>query len=64
MKQKEKVKGVFACINVIVVTPIWLYLLYQILMRVNASELMWFLYWVYIPVAAAVSFTMILLEKD
>ena len=62
MKQKEKVVFAF-----IVVTPIWLYLLYQIFMRVNASELMWFLYWVYVPnviVAAIVSFTRILLEKD
>ena len=31
--------------------PIWYWLLYQILARVNASELMWFLYWVYVPVA-------------
>lgn len=30
--------------------PIWLYLLYQILVRVEASELMFFLYWVYVPV--------------
>lgn len=30
--------------------PIWYYLLYQILVRVDASELMFFLFWVYIPV--------------
>jgi len=34
-----------------VVSPIWYYLLYQILVKVNASELMFFLYWVYIPAA-------------
>lgn len=33
-----------------VVTPIWYYLVYHILKRVNASELMWFLYWIYVPV--------------
>ena len=35
------------------VAPIWYYLLYQILIRVDASELMFFLYWVYVPVALA-----------
>lgn len=30
--------------------PIWYYLIYQILIRVEASELMWFLFWVYLPV--------------
>jgi hypothetical protein len=29
--------------------PIWYYLVYQILVRVEASELMWFLYWIYVP---------------
>jgi hypothetical protein len=33
-----------------VTLPIWYYLLYQILVRLNATELMWFLYWIYIPV--------------
>jgi hypothetical protein len=31
------------------VMPIWYYLLYQILTRVGATELMWFLFWVYVP---------------
>ena len=36
--------------SLFVVLPIWYYLLYQILVRVNASELMFFLFWVYVPV--------------
>lgn len=36
-------------IAILVVLPIWYWLLYQVLERVNASELMWFLYWVYLP---------------
>ena len=31
--------------------PIWVYLLYQILKRVEATELMMFLFWVYLPVS-------------
>lgn len=36
--------------GVFVSTPIWYYLFYQILVRVNASELMMFLFWVYVPI--------------
>lgn len=44
-------KAVIAILSVLIVMPIWYYLLYQILVRVNASELMFFLYWVYVPAA-------------
>ena len=42
-------KKIVRILSVVVVAPIWYYLLYQILVRVNASELMFFLYWVYLP---------------
>lgn len=35
--------------------PIWFYLLYQILVAVNATTSMWVAYFVYIPVALFVS---------
>lgn len=44
-------KAVVGIIAFFVVAPIWYYLLYQILTRVEASELMWFLYWIYLPAA-------------
>lgn len=34
--------------------PIWFYLVYQVLVRVNATELMFFLFWVYVPVCVIV----------
>lgn len=34
-----------------VTAPIWYYLFYKILVAVNASELMFFLYWIYMPSA-------------
>jgi len=42
-----KVAGV---LSLFIVMPIWFFLLYRILDAVNATELTWFLYWVYIPV--------------
>lgn len=39
-----------ACLTTFVYLPIWYYLLYKILLMINATELMWFLFWIYIPV--------------
>lgn len=44
--------------------PIWFFLLYQILVRVNASELMWFLFWVYVPLGIFVQVVIRLTEKE
>lgn len=43
-------KMVVAVITTFIYLPIWYYLVYSILVRVDASELMWFLFWVYLPV--------------
>jgi len=45
---KNKIVG--ALLSVFFTMPIWFYLLYQILIRVEATELMFFLYWVYVPI--------------
>lgn len=36
-------------LTVVITLPIWFYLLYQVLVRVEASELMFFLFWIYLP---------------
>jgi len=46
----KAVKIVMGIVTVLIVAPIWLYLLYQILVRVQATELMFFLFWIYVPV--------------
>lgn len=48
-------KAISSILGLFVVLPIWYYLLYQILARVNASELMMFLFWVYLPVGVVVA---------
>lgn len=42
-------KTITGLIAIFITMPIWYYLLYQILVRVNASELMMFLFWIYVP---------------
>jgi hypothetical protein len=48
---KKSLQTVVGIVSVFVVAPIWYYLLYKILASINATELMWFLYWIYLPVA-------------
>lgn len=45
--KKSQIIG--ALLAVFVSVPIWFYLLYKILEAVNATELMWFMYWIYLP---------------
>ena len=46
-----------------VTIPIWLYLVYKILLLVEATELMWFLYWIYVPAVVLVSVLNIILDE-
>lgn len=55
-------KAVLALITMFIALPISLYLQYQILKRVDASELMMFLFWVNIPVFVFVTMLSKLVE--
>ncbi len=46
--KKGKVVGVV--VGCCVTIPIWLVLLYHILVAIDADRMLWLLYWVYIPV--------------
>jgi hypothetical protein len=50
-------KTIAGMVALFVTLPIWLYLLYKVLEYVHASELMWFLYWAYIPATILVQVT-------
>lgn len=58
----KAIRVITGILSVFVVMPIWYYLLYQILVRVNATELMFFLYWVYLPVALTTSILIRIVE--
>jgi hypothetical protein len=45
----KKIKIVTGLLALFIVTPIWYYLVYRVLESVNATSVMWFLYWVYAP---------------
>lgn len=46
----------------VITLPIWFYLQYKILVMIQATELMWFLFWVYLPVTIFISVTSKIIE--
>lgn len=46
----SKGEVVGALLTLFIALPIWLFLLYSILSAVHPDRLVWFLYWVYVPV--------------
>lgn len=52
MRAAKIVSGILA---LLVSLPIWFFLQYRVLVMVNATELMWFLFWVYLPVSIIVN---------
>lgn len=57
MKTTAKILSMFVCF------PIWYWLCYRVLVAVNASELMWFLFWVYVPLSVFIRAVIVIAEK-
>ena len=61
MKRTNVIAALLYCITCL---PIWFYLLYQILVRINASELMFFLFWIYLPLSLVLFVIIKLTDQD
>jgi hypothetical protein len=59
-----KLKFVNGLLAVFVTLPLWLGIMYQVLQGINASDLLWFMYWVYVPVVMFVTFISRVLADD
>lgn len=57
-------KTILGLLPIFCTLPIWFYLFYKILEAINASELMWFLFWIYLPVTILVSIAGQLAKED
>lgn len=53
-----------ALLLLLISLPIWYYLLYKILLAINATELMWFLYYIYLPVGVINTIISKIIEKS
>jgi len=51
----KALKVISGILGIFVTLPIWYYILYQVLTAIKATELTWFLFWVYLPVSIFVS---------
>lgn len=56
--------GILGLFFALVTLPIGLWLQYQVLARVGATELMWFLYWCNLPVIIATTAISKLLDRE
>jgi len=52
---KSKLEIAVGLLSLLITLPIWYYLFYKILVMVGATELMWFLYWIYVPVGVVLA---------
>jgi len=52
---KKVVSSIVALLGVFVAMPIWLFLLYSILVAIQPDRLVWFLYIAYIPVEICIA---------
>jgi len=46
---KKKLVAITGMLGIFIILPIWWYLTYKVLVIVEATELMWFLFWIYVP---------------
>lgn len=49
MSKQQKTGCILALIRILIIQPLWYYLLYKILQAVGASVLMWAAFWLYLP---------------
>ncbi len=59
-----KLKVVASICALFITFPIWFFLLYKILVMVNASELMFFLFWIYVPLTTFIGIVSRLVSEE
>lgn len=57
-------KGFVVLFGLGVTLPIWYYLMYQVMVRVQATEVMWLLFWIYLPIGIITSIMQKIVEFD
>ena len=57
-------KATAGILGIFIVLPIWYYLVYKLLEAAPATELMWFLFWIYVPAGILVQVLTKLAEAE
>jgi hypothetical protein len=50
----KAMKIIVGIASIFIIAPIWYYILYSILSALNVDRLVWFLFWVYVPLGLLV----------
>ena len=59
----KKLNWIAGLLGLFVTLPLWFYLLYRVLTEINATELTWFVFWIYIP-ASIVIHTIVAITQE
>lgn len=63
MNTKQKIGCTLAVVELLVRMPIWYYLIYSILKSIPSTEVMWLLFWIYVPVGFVLSFVQVMVKN-
>lgn len=63
MKPKQKAGCAIGILTICIQVPMWYWLIYKILLSVNANETMWLVFYVYVPFAFAIQIAGKLVEN-
>lgn len=64
MNSKQRKGCAMILIRLLVQMPIYFYLMYQVFLRVNATEVMWLLFWIYVPLTVVAAIIASLWEAE
>lgn len=60
---KTAIKAVTGIMSLFLTLPIWFYIIHSLLAAAHADRLLWFLFWVYVPLTFLVSGLNIIADK-
>jgi len=60
----KTMKIVTGILSVVIIMPIWYFLLYTILIAIQPDRLVWFLFWIYVPLGIIVNILIKFIEGD
>jgi len=59
---KQGVSCIGVLLALLIHTPLWYWLVYQILVRIDATPTMWVFYWIYLPVGLVLAFIRVITD--
>lgn len=64
MNEKARTFGcVFGIIRLVILTPIWFYIWWSVLKMISAPEMLFYLFWTYVPISFILSLVEVVVKE-